>query len=417
MLAAALTYPKQMQLDNQSFLFSLIIVCLAISFSLFFVAEQDPEKNGLRKWAGAMLLEAFAWFFILERGILPDWLSIAVANAMIAGAQSMKLAGIYSFCKRPCPYLFCWLPAFLTVAFLLWLPADDIAHRFVLTSLIFSIQMLLIAIALYGNSEARLGRAWKLLFGSATVLIPLFAMRGYHAWTNPDLFSQPNGPIPPNVIQLIVYTCVIGMSVMGPLGFILMFKERADREQRQLAATDPLTGVLNRRAFMETARKEWSLSRRKNLPLTVMMIDIDHFKQFNDRFGHAAGDTAIKQVAHGLCARLRWEDSVGRYGGEEFSVLLPMTDCKEAYALAEDLRKAIAEINLVFAGESTPVTISIGVAAKAGHSDSITNLELLLQMADAALYQAKRQGRNKVVPFSASDEAQTTFFRQNGSSA
>lgn len=404
-----------MPLDNQSFLFSLIVVCLTISFSLFFVAAHDPEKDGLIKWAGAMLLEAFAWFFILERGILPDWLSIAVANAMIAGAQAMKLAGIYAFRKHPCPSVFCWLPPLLTVFILLWLPYDDIARRFVSTSLIFSIQMLLIAVALYGNSEARLGRAWKLLFGSATALIPLFVMRGYHAWTNPDLFSQPNVSLPPNAIQLIVFTFIIAMSVMGPLGFILMFRERADREQRQLAATDPLTGVLNRRAFMETARKEWSLSRRKDLPLSLMMIDIDHFKQFNDRFGHAAGDTAIKQVAHALCARLRWEDSVGRYGGEEFSVLLPMTDCKEAHALAEELRMVIAGIHLVFAGESTPVTVSIGIAAKSSHSDSITNLDLLLQMADAALYQAKRHGRNQVVPFSASEEAQTTFYRQNGS--
>ncbi len=403
-----------MPLDNHSFLISLGIVSLAISFSLFFVAVDDVENTGLKKWAGAMLLEAFAWFLLLERGELPNWLTIAVANMMLAGAQSMKIAGIYTFRQLRCPGPICWLPPLLTGAILLWLPDTDVGHRLLTTSLVLSAQMLLLILVLHGDREARMGRAWKLLFGTSLILIPLLLLRGYHAWTSPETFALPNGLLPPNVVQVIIFVFVIAMSVMGPLGFILMIKERGDRKQRLLAATDSLTGILNRRAFMEAAGKEWSLSRRKELPLSVLMVDIDHFKEFNDHFGHAAGDTALRMVANALSSRLRWEDSIGRYGGEEFSVMMPMTDCKEAYALAEELRKSIAAIKLTFAGETPPVTVSIGVAAMTGHAESPPNIDLLLQMADAALYQAKRKGRNRVVSFSASDEAQTAFQHQNG---
>src|SRR5581483_10137424 len=166
----------------------------------------------------------------------------------------------------------------------------------------------------------------------------------------------------------------------------------------RLATTDTLTGLYNRRHFLSALEAEWSRFQRYYRSLSVLMIDIDHFKTVNDRFGHAVGDETIKAMAAACLKGKRKSDVVGRVGGEEFAILLPETSLSRARIVAERIRKGItAEVQ--HAGDcSFHITASIGVAEA---SVSMRGPDALMAAADQALYQAKELGRNRCVCFSA----------------
>lgn len=158
---------------------------------------------------------------------------------------------------------------------------------------------------------------------------------------------------------------------------------------RQQATLDPLTGLSNRRAFDDVLREELVRTDRTGASLALIFIDVDDFKNFNDQFGHVAGDQALQQVASLLLAQARPYDQVARYGGEELTLILPNTQCGAGMAVAERIRLAIQN----FAWPMTPITVSVGVAV----ANNAATGASLLQRADRALYQAKRAGRNCVV--------------------
>ncbi|WP_396930110.1 diguanylate cyclase [Mycolicibacterium sp.] len=162
------------------------------------------------------------------------------------------------------------------------------------------------------------------------------------------------------------------------------------------SVTDVLTGVKNRRSFDITLEEECMRAQSRGNTVSLVMIDVDHFKAFNDDFGHPAGDEVLRGVAHLLQSELRVSDSLFRYGGEEFAVVLPETTCKGAFVLGERFRRAIQRAPW----PKRPISISIGVAATGG---DVSTPSELLQAADRALYQAKQSGRNRVVM--ASDDA------------
>jgi diguanylate cyclase (GGDEF)-like protein/PAS domain S-box-containing protein len=164
---------------------------------------------------------------------------------------------------------------------------------------------------------------------------------------------------------------------------------------RAQASRDPLTGLVNRRFTEEAFDRELSRCRRRSKPIAVFMIDVDHFKQFNDRHGHEAGDVVLKQVGAALAKSLRLEDIVCRYGGEEFLALLPEADESMAMECAERARTRVAELMPSFRGAALgAVTVSIGVAV---FPEQGTSPEALIQCADEALYEAKRAGRNRTL--------------------
>jgi len=157
------------------------------------------------------------------------------------------------------------------------------------------------------------------------------------------------------------------------------------------AATDALTGLPNKRAVTDALKRTFAQAARTQAPLALLLLDLDHFKQVNDQYGHPAGDQVLAGVGAALRAVLRERDFAGRNGGEEFAVLLPDTTITEALEVAERVRAAVAEVTVP--GTDVPVTASVGVAAFPAHA---TTLERLERLADAALYVAKRQGRNRV---------------------
>jgi two-component system, cell cycle response regulator len=181
---------------------------------------------------------------------------------------------------------------------------------------------------------------------------------------------------------------------------ILKLQEQLTQSHHQmeiLAMRDGLTNLFNRRAIEEHAMAELNIAKRKERPLSVILLDIDHFKAINDQHGHSIGDQVLRQMAEILARNLRPYDRVGRWGGEEFIVILPDTTISEAIIAAERIRVITAETKIPLEhGDSCAVQISLGVACV---SASYPALAKLVDAADQALYQAKQAGRNRVCSF------------------
>jgi diguanylate cyclase (GGDEF)-like protein len=198
----------------------------------------------------------------------------------------------------------------------------------------------------------------------------------------------------------LIYIAIVEMGLEKPQR--LLFQDlkrreralqRALRDVRRLAITDPLTGLYNQRHFTSAAEAEVQRACRYQRPLSAVMMDIDHFKRVNDSYGHTIGDRLLQKVAESCRKELRKADVVGRYGGDEFAIMLPEIDLAAARRVAERLRKTIAQTQLKTPKGPARVTASLGVAAV--DCDTIL-LEALLSRADKALYVAKRKGRNQV---------------------
>lgn len=218
----------------------------------------------------------------------------------------------------------------------------------------------------------------------------------FAGWRRVDGWSRRPGPGgEPFFTDTMVSTLVDAEG--RPEGFAVITRDsteakRREEELRREAHTDPLTGLANRRGFEARSARYLAACEMNESAATVLMIDVDHFKSFNDTHGHDGGDVALRAVAAVLASGVRSMDVVGRLGGEEFAVLLPGADTEAGRLRAESLRRAVEELRVEVArGTSVGVTISVGVAGCAG------DLAESLQRADQALYLAKHRGRNQVV--------------------
>ena len=172
--------------------------------------------------------------------------------------------------------------------------------------------------------------------------------------------------------------------------------EQLQAKLREQAIRDPLTGLFNRRYLNETLEREIVRAGRENVPLSVIMADVDHFKMINDTYGHPVGDKFLVEIASLLKSHARGSDIVSRYGGEEFLLVLPGTALDSAARRAEEIRQKCAEIIIQHEGKDLKVTMSFGVAIYPDHGKEA---EEIIVKADKALYRAKAQGRNRTVMF------------------
>ncbi|HEY2976963.1 MAG TPA: GGDEF domain-containing protein [Burkholderiaceae bacterium] len=229
--------------------------------------------------------------------------------------------------------------------------------------------------------------ALPLLLGAA-----VFGARSLRAIVSPQtIVAEVTANSVLNIGSAVVYMIV---ALVFQLTLVTLVVSRLVSELKRASRHDPLTGLLNRRAIDEALAAEVQRARRLGAPFSVLMLDVDRFKPINDTHGHAAGDRALQHLATLLSSQMRDIDRVGRYGGEEFVVLLPGTPQEQAHGLAQRLCEKVAALPPMWRDAPLPVTVSIGVAEWLGDSGG---LPALMARADAALYRAKEDGRNRVV--------------------
>lgn len=389
---------RSFKLDSHALLFSLILVSALMSISLFVVARQN-EQEGSHLWGYAMALITVAWILVDGRGSIPDLASILIANVLFSTAISLKLAAVHKYRQLDWPRLQCLAPIFATLILFSILPLKNDLHVHILTnSIIYTLQLVLLAYALYGDKLSRSGHAWRLLFGVTVTTIFIVSLRGIASSIGHIQFADVQSHITPNPVQIATYGFIMATITLGSLGFILMLKERSALAVQHLALTDSLTGVMNRRAFMNRATQELAFSKRWQTHLSLIMLDIDHFKSINDRYGHLVGDAVLTELVRLLETRLRAHDIIGRYGGEEFCILLPGTDDIGAHAVATSLLQVVESACLATSHGDITITISLGISVFDPSNDQgYPDFSSLLKSADIALYQAKREGRNRVI--------------------
>jgi diguanylate cyclase (GGDEF)-like protein/PAS domain S-box-containing protein len=187
---------------------------------------------------------------------------------------------------------------------------------------------------------------------------------------------------------------IAGKAYLVGTGLDVTERKKLERELEHQARTDFLTGIPNRRYFLNLADQELARARRYGRPFSMLMLDLDLFKNVNDHYGHRVGDLTLQKVVEVCGQMLREVDVVGRLGGEEFGIILPETDAEQALQVADRVRQAVAIASVALPkGGSVSITTSIGVAT---YSEADTDVDAVLNRADRALYQAKRSGRDRV---------------------
>ena len=372
----------------------MIATSLLLASSLM-VAVGPRFRDGLGKWTGSLLLQALAFGLYTSHGIWPDFASVVLPNALFITCLTLQAAAISEFYGQAMSRWWHVVPLLL-VAVLFALIVDNFLVRVILGGAIFGAAMLALAIMVQRlNREDRGSARWLLLTGYLIGASNMFA-RAMLSVVEPGIIP---GFLIPSPFQGITFLFAFAVILVTSVGFLLLHKERSEEAAQKLALTDPLTGAFNRRTFLELAEKEIARTRRAKGSLSLVMLDLDHFKQINDRNGHLAGDEVLKGVVAVVLTCLRKEDFLVRYGGEEFCILLPSVAIDRAAVMAERIRAAVEQAGFTFNNRTLPVTVSVGVSTLSG--DGNEGVDKLVNRADEALYTAKKAGRNRVVAFPA----------------
>jgi diguanylate cyclase (GGDEF)-like protein len=369
---------------------AMIILSSLVTAGGMAVVGSGRRDDGVRWWALGLLLNAVAHLLFALRGSVPDLLSILLGNTLLAGVYLALLAAVLQFQGRALPRgAAVALP--LLMAGCMALLADSYSARVVVAGLLLSAMNLWLLSSLALKWHAVGGRgAWLVVgaLGFQTLVLTLrVALVGVSPLAGAELLQA-------SAVQTMTFMSTFAVVLVASMGFVFMARDRADESNRRLAAVDSLTGVANRRAVIAALDRDVARAIRTREPMALMMVDIDHFKQLNDRYGHPVGDQVLCGVVNVLRERVRSQDLVGRYGGEEFMVVLPGTTAKGACLLAQQLCEAVAASHFVHEGEHIPLTVSIGVYG--GLLLPGDHWDMLISAADRALYEAKDRGRNRV---------------------
>lgn len=380
-----------MNLDVNTLFLVTIYVEAILGLLLLFAWVQNTAITAVALWGFAHLLRAASVTLFGLYGSAPDLVSIDLANTILLTSFAVTWTGARLFDHRSAR------PALLFAGAGVWLLAcripgigDSFDLRALLSSGIIAAYTWATAFEFWrGRSELLVSR-WPAIF-------ILFAQGALYLLRTPLGAALPWLSTESQVFESVWLTVLSFEALLFTIAiaFILlaMAKERTEHRHKTAALVDPLTGVSNRRAFLQDGvahLKRQALDRR---PTVVMLLDLDHFKSINDRFGHAVGDRVLEIFADVASGCLRRVDLFGRLGGEEFAALLRDTTRERALSIAEQIRDCFAAATHEVDGWPVAATVSIGIVIS---QDAVLDLSALLAQADHALYRAKDAGRNRV---------------------
>ncbi len=384
-----------MNLDSRTMMVMMSALVLLFSGLLTLAGLHAGNTRGVQHWAIGGLCIGLGLGFSYFQQALPGsaWILLVFGATLAAAGMGLQFNGIQAFktglCNKYIPWSLAGLVFIQSIWFVILHP--DVHARVVANSLVFALCNAACARALFIRIGQPLRTAYWFTGASFALVATTLLLRAVIVFLAPantyTLYAQT--PINPAgfFIGSMAQMCIA-------FGFVLMLNYRLSADLQKLALSDALTGALNRRSLEQEAARLSARCTRTGDTLAIMMIDVDHFKSINDRYGHPVGDEVLRHLAAVAQKTIRSDDCFARYGGEEFCILLPSTIEKDAWILADRLRQNYAELVMEFGNKVLRSTISIGV------SDSIhAGLEFssLVAAADLAMYRAKQEGRNRVM--------------------
>ncbi|MEO6066037.1 MAG: diguanylate cyclase [Lysobacterales bacterium] len=373
---------------------------LALAVALTLRGQPPGLRGSVRAWTAGIAIQAAGWLLIGFRGELPDAISIVLANVAIASGYAVCIQALRLFGgQRGHAWTAYALSAGVLLASLVFTYLEPSRHW----RMVFNSALLGTIFGLAASTAWRLRIAQGQRPPSHQLLTGVFALGALMLVARAVVVAL-EGPQPTGGILALspLVATLYGSTAFGPVlatfGFVLMCNDRLHGELEHLATFDTLTGVYNRGSLERLAAEAVAHARRVGHAVTVMLVDADHFKRINDEFGHEAGDSALRVLAACLQFCARPGDVVGRFGGEEFVVVLPGADEDAGVVVAERLRQRMETLRLGEATGDLALHVSVGVAMRRERDDRYAHV---LREADRALYEAKRTGRNRVMAASA----------------
>ncbi len=370
---------------------ALLTVMIGLVLMLIGRALPPAYRPSIRWWVAATLLQPVGFALLSLRDTLPPVLSTVVANAFVGLGMAAYVVALRHFYSLPARRgSLAGLVAVVVLASVYWGLVDpNLTPRLIAISVALAVVLGSSAAIVYRHGLGPVRHVAGLAFGGAAAIM---AYRAAILLFDP---GQVTTVFQLTHVQLLTYAVGSVLPVIGTIGFLLLCTERSQHELERAARVDYLTGCYNRRAIEEMATQSMAAARRHGLPLSVLVLDIDHFKRINDELGHAIGDLALVESVARIRTTLRAEDVLGRLGGEEFIVLMPNADGASAVSAGERIRRSFAGQPLPMDGHLRTVTLSIGVATLAPMDRAFSQL---LQRGDRAMYAAKNAGRDLVMP-------------------
>jgi diguanylate cyclase (GGDEF)-like protein len=385
--------------DTRTIVVILIGVTIVLGATMNLIRLTRKTYPGFGLWTAGTTAYTFGFLFISLRNIIPDIFSIVLAGVLILSAALCFWEGARRFRGKEVHKALIVLLVTGYTVFQLYFTfvLNDIGVRIITYSLLAAVIYGAIALELFRKVPHAL-RFSSWFTGSLFALYSIFMFfRGLLTELLPPLQDL----LEPNMLQAMTFLLAIFFGIAWTFGFVMLNSERLEADLRsaqdklqKIATTDFLTGIANVRLFSEAGEREVQRAHRYKRTLALLMIDLDHFKKVNDKYGHATGDKILVAFA-GICKKcLRKTDIFGRLGGEEFSILLSETDVNGGRKFAERLRATIEKSRIKVEGKNFHITVSIGVTELLPDDNQ---LEVALRRADDAMYEAKRKGRNLVM--------------------
>jgi diguanylate cyclase (GGDEF)-like protein len=374
--------------DNRTLIFCDFLLAAAFAVVFFGMKKTYPNLRGINTIAISFLLGVPGTFLLGSRGYIPYFLSVVVANCFILASFVYLYRGILRFLGSRKTIIVPSIISSICIAVLFYFTEiqDKIVPRIVAISVAVGLVRGLIAIELFRKSPTfpnprlmRLFAAFMTFFAAVTINYGIITVV-HGASSTGQLTSSTAGTV--TLTIGLVSVCATGLFILVLASSDLIARSR-DESQK-----DSLSGAFNRRGIEAKLDGELMRLQRGNHKLSIALIDVDYFKAINDILGHAAGDAALRDVADAISGHLRDRDFLGRYGGDEFLLILPQTPCSTALAITERLSQAVR--NLSLSSGSQPLTLSIGITEALPSDDTVS----ILARADKALYKAKSDGRN-----------------------